>query len=218
MGLFMKHTILGKSMGSKPRIIFLSLLIVLTSCTNNQVMRVPFSPNSVISNDGIFNFNEWNQSATIDLSKNNWLHLMQNEDFLFLAIKDNEESGKYIDLYMANDSIGTVNFHASMQLGERQLKGNWNDTIPAWRWGNNSNWTANKVKIIDKNENLSFVESVEVYQGFEFKIAKGKIQCKKSKIRIEIKDFIGQEEDIVFPDPSDRMNTENWFLIELGSL
>lgn len=102
-----------------------------------------------------------------------------------------------------------------MQLSQRQLGTVWNDTIPKWNWGNNHNWKANKVKIISNNQTMTFIETVARYEGFEFKIAKSKLKSNTSKIRLEIKDFIGKDDDIVFPIDSERLNTKNWFKLEL---
>ena len=130
-----------------------------------------------------------------------------------MGINNKENVGRYVDLYLENESIGIVNLHASMQLGERKLIDSWNDTIPAWSWGNNNGWTANVVEPLNKGGEGSFLASVKPYQGHEFQISKKKIKDKKLKIRLEIKDFIGQAEDIIFPVDSKRNETENWLKV-----
>ena len=169
---------------------------------------------SKIQIDGFFNANEWRKSKAIEIVFNNTLYLIQDKDYFYLGIKITEDLGRYIDLYIANDSIGTINLHASMQLGERQLMDYWSDTIPAWNWGNNVEWAANNVKVVNESKEMSFMESVEDYEGFEFRISKSKIKSKNIKVRLEIKDFLGQASEIVFPLNSNRMKTEDWFLIE----
>lgn len=198
----------------KKHIILLSIAL-LTSCNNASLTDVPSISMVKIQIDGIFNANEWNKSKAIEITLDNSLYLMQDKDYFYLGIKITEDVGRYIDLYVDNDSIGMINLHASMQLGERQLTDNWSDTIPAWNWGNNIKWTANNVKVVNESEQLPFLESVERYEGFEFQISKSKIRSKKVKIRLEIKDFVGQASEIVFPLNSDRMKTEGWFLLEL---
>jgi len=192
-----------------------SLIIILFSCTNSNTSKVPIKHQVDISVDGIFDAKEWECSKAINISQNNTLLLIQNVDYIFLGIKNNETTARYVNLYIENNTIGTINFHASMQLSERQLSGIWNDTIPKWNWGNNSNWTANKIKIISRDETIPFIETVALYEGFEFKIAKSKLKSNTFKIRLEIKDFIGKEEDIVFPIDSERLTMEKWFQLEL---
>lgn len=199
---------------SNPKNIISSLLVLLISCTNDDLKIIPTIEQVNISIDGIFNSESWDKSRIIEITPTNSLYLIQDKNFLFLGIKNKEDVGRYVDIYLNNNSIGTINLHASMQLGERKLNSNWNDTIPSWNWGNNLNWTANVVKVINQRKQESFLESVEDYQGFEFKIEK-KILRKESKIRIEIKDFMGEANRIVFPSNSVRLNTKKWFLLKL---
>jgi len=195
--------------------IILLSVVLLTSCKTSRSTDVPSISKIKIRIDGFFNVEEWDKSKIIDITSNNSLYLIQDDDYLFLGIKNNEDVGRYIDLYLDNDSIGTINLHASMQLGERQLYGNWNDTIPGWNWGNNLKWTANIVEVVNETDQITFLESVENYEGFEFQISKNKIRSKKVRIRFEIKDFVGQASEIVFPLNSVRMKTEDWLLLEL---
>ena len=192
------------------------LCVVLFTCrSDSSLTDIPFKSNINVRIDGLFNAEEWDKSKNIYLTSNNSVQLIQDEDYLFIGIKNNEDVGRYIDLFMDNDSIGTINLHASMQLGERQLSDNWNDSIPTWNWGNNSNWTANTVVVVNESENISFLESIEPYQGFEFQISKKKIKSKKVRIRLEIKDFMGQETDLIFPLNSEHLKPEDWALLEL---
>lgn len=198
----------------KKHIILLSVAL-LTSCNNSSLTNIPSVSIATIQMDGFFGLDEWNKSKAIGISLDNTLYLMQDKNYFYLGIKISEDVGRYIDLYMDNDSIGTINLHASMQLGERQLTENWSDTIPEWDWGNNSRWTANNVMAVSDSEEISFLESVAEYEGFEFQISKSKISGKTIKIRLEIKDFEGQASEIVFPLNSNRTKTEDWFLVAL---
>ncbi len=103
-----------------------------------------------------------------------------------------------------------------MQLGERVLNKGWNDTLPAWNWGNNIDWLANKIEFGEKGRKSTFRESFKHYEGHEFRIAKRKFSSNHVKIRIEIRDFDGQAKDIIFPDNSERYNLENWFNLQLS--
>ncbi len=195
-------------------IILLSITL-FTSCDELNSTDIPFSSKINIQIDGLFNKEDWSNSKVIELTSNNSLYLIQDKDNLFLGIQNKENVARYIDLYIDNESIGTINLHASMQLGERQLIDEWSDTIPEWNWGNNTNWTANKVEVVSEDEKIPFIESLKSYDGHEFQISKKKINNKKVKIRLEIKDFVGQADDIIFPINSERKRTDNWFMIEL---
>lgn len=196
------------------RYIFLLSFILFSSCRESNLTDVPFRANMNIQIDGLFDEEDWNRSRTIEITPSNSLHLVQDKYYLFLGISNYEDIGRYVDLYIDNDSIGIINLHASMQLGERLLTDNWNDTIPVWNWGKNTYWTANNVVVIDESEEISFLESVKPYQGHEFKISKNHIG-KKIRVRLEIKDFLGKASDIVYPFNSERQRTEDWYLLEL---
>ena len=148
------------------------LTVLLTSCDQKKSTKIPFSSEINIRIDGVFDAEDWNSSKIIQLTPNNSLYLIQNKDYLFMGIYNNENVGRYVDMYLYNESLGTVNLHASMQLAERQLIGNWNDTIPAWNWGNNRDWISNKVEVVNDNDEIPFLESVKPYQGHEFQISK----------------------------------------------
>ncbi|MCD2259502.1 hypothetical protein [Psychroserpens luteolus] len=195
--------------------IALILLILLVSC--NDVNEIPLKSNIEIQIDGLLREKDWEDSKIITLKPSTTLFYIEDEVNLFIGIRNTDSINRYIDLYINNDSIGTINLHASMQLGERLLGDHWNDTIPTWDWGNNKDWISNNVEIVNHNENMSFQESIAPYEGFEFKILKRKIKSKKNRIRIEIKDFLGEAQDIVYPLDSERNNKENWNTINIKS-
>ncbi|WP_298899639.1 hypothetical protein [uncultured Psychroserpens sp.] len=195
MNIFQKH-------------IALISLTLLVSC--NDFNEIPLKSNMDIQIDGLLREKDWEDSKIVTVTPSTTLFYIEDEVNLFIGIRNTDSINRYIDLYINNDSIGTINLHASMQLGERVLGDHWNDTIPTWNWGNNKNWISNNVEIVNHNENMSFKESIASYEGFEFKISKQKIKSKKNRIRIEIKDFLGEAQDIVYPLDSERNTTENW--------
>ncbi len=199
----------------KIKLFQLLLVILWTSCTTQIVGTIPFDTDVKMQIDGLFGEEEWSKAKLVRITPNNSLYLIQNQKYLFLGVRNNEKVGRYLDLYLENDSIGAINLHASMQLGERQLTEDWNDTIPKWNWGNNREWTANMVGFLDDNEHHSFLESVRPYQGFEFQISKKKIRSKKVRIRLEIKDFVGQADEIIYPIESHRKIANDWLFLEL---
>ena len=186
---------------------------LLISCGTYTYHRVPIGKNVTI--DGFFDKEEWKGAKTIKITPNNFLYLIQNTDYLFLGVQNNEQTRRYIDLYVASNSGRITNLHASMQLGERELTEYWNDTIPPWNWGNNQGWTSNKVEILDRTGDIPFLERIKPYQGHEFQISKEKIGQKQFRIRLEIKDFIGEADDIIFPNDSESNSIQNWFTIEV---
>ena len=196
-------------------IIVLFVVFSLTFCSKPEITEIPFRSKVDIEVDGVFGAEEWDGAQTFQVTPTNFVSLFQNENYLFLGIRNKEHVSRYVDLYIANDAIGTTNLHASMQLGERQLIDHWNDTTPAWNWGNNIDWEANIVEVENEDETISFLESVKPYEGHEFQISKRKLKGEQVKIRIEIKDFVGQASDVIFPAASERYNTEHWFVITL---
>ncbi len=192
----------------------LLILVILHSCTKDSNV-VPTIDTITVSTDGQLDERIWNQSLAFDLPSTYTLHLLQNDEAVWMAIELGEKSGKYVDVYLHNDSIGTINLHASMQLGERMLAGNWNDTIPAWNWGNNYDWIANTIRYKEHNEKMLLMESIAPYQGFEFKISKSRILQNRLFIRLEIKDFTGTGENYIYPLLSKREDPGNWLNVSL---
>ncbi len=124
---------------------------------------------------------------------------------------------RYVDVYLDTEDSVIINLHSSMQLGERILNDHWNDTIPDWSWGNNSYWNANTVNLLTHNDNVPFLESVEPYEGFEFIISKHKLDASEVRIRIEMRDFLGEAEDMILTPRSERYDAKSWpqlYLVE----
>ena len=187
----------------------------LVACNTSNNSNTPMDNSVAISIDGIIDANEWKTSRVYDIASENKLYLVQDEAYVYMAIKRDAKVARYVDVYLTNDSNELINLHASMQLGERLLIGNWDDNNPAWKWGNNDGWQSNTARIIKKGNDLSFLETLKPYDGYEFKISKKKIKSNNFKLRIEIKDFIGEAEEITFPKNTDRKEQKNWFQINL---
>jgi hypothetical protein len=196
------------------KIQILLLIIILFGCTRND-SSVPTVSGKTINPDGLFNEKVWSRSRIFALPSASTLHLLQSDDDVFLAIEFDDEFGKYVDVYISNDSMGTINLHASMQLGERILTDNWNDTIPLWNWGNNQGWIANTIRYKENNETLLLMESIEPYDAFEFVISKSKLRQNSLFIRLEIRDFTGKVEDHIYPPLSKREDTSSWLQVNL---
>jgi hypothetical protein len=192
--------------------LLISLFTLLMACNSNTSNRVPVME-STVTIDGTLEVNEWNKALEVDLESEVVLLLGQNEKNLFLGIK-RDSVARYVDLYIkTGDSL--KNIHASMQLGERSLYGEWNDTIPGWNWGNNKLWTANKVSLLTNNDSLPFSKQVNPYDGFEFTIDKSMLGSNTFRLFVEIKDFMGEAKDIKFPKDATRKEYEKWYKVRL---
>ena len=184
-------------------------ILMLAGCSENN-KQVPTESGAIIIPDGHFNEEAWDESLTFELAPEGKLHILQSEEEVLLGIQYKKALGKYADVLLSNDSMGTINLHASMQLGERLLVGNWNDTIPAWNWGNNTGWIANTVYYREHNEKLLLMESIAPYEGFEFRISKKKIRQNKLLLRLEIHDFMDTSKNEFYPVLSNRKDTSSW--------
>ncbi len=191
----------------------LLFLFLTPSLLSSQSINddIPYLPDFQLKIDGMFHESAWQSAKNISLTDSNRFYLAQNDTLIFLGMYHEGVQSKYVDLFLSNESIGTINLHASMQLGERQLTANWDDSSPAWNWGNNTLWTANHVEMINHSKDIPLMESIKPYQGYEFQIDKRKLQGTKAKIRLEVRDFQGKSEDLIFPENSTRKHTAQWF-------
>jgi len=193
-----------------------SILLLLVFCNRSDPGDIPLRDDLTVEIDGLFKDQEWRNAKRVELTPNNILYLAQTEEYLFLGVQNQENVARYVDVYLEGEAMGMLNLHASMQLGERQLHPGWNDTVPAWNWGNHSGWMANVVEFSTKAESASFLESIKPYQGQEFRISKKKLRDGNAKLRLEVKDFIGEASDIIFPENSTRNTSSQWFDLVLA--
>ncbi len=195
---------------------FLVIALLTSLAHSSRAQQIPSSQSVSIEIDGFLDEEEWKQPQKVTCGPQHQLLLLQDEQHLYIGIKgDEKEFARYVDLYLETRTMGMINLHASMQLGERLLTENWNDTIPQWNWGNNTNWEANTVQVISDDENIPFIESLKPYEGFEFRISKKKLGEETVRIRIEIKDFLGQTDGVVYPSASLRNETDQWLQLDL---
>jgi len=187
---------------------------LLMACANSKKKNIPKLNGIHITTDGMFTEQAWGKAKQIEMNTYNKLLLFQTDSFLYVGVRNIEKIARYVDVYINSDSLGLLNLHASMQLGERKLEGNWNDTIPTWHWGNNNQWTANIVSVNTKKNNLPFLETINTYEGFEFKISKRKIGNTEIALRIEINDFMGEATSIIFPDGLLDYDLKNWYVVK----
>lgn len=188
--------------------------LIVGSC--GLKVKVPHKQETMINLDGKIGSEEWQDTNSVQINSMMDLLLLQNNSDFYLAIEVSEDVARYVDIFIKPSGHDITNLHASMQLGERLLTGEWNDTIPQWNWGNNDNWSANTVILRNHNDTIPFIQLVQPYNGFEFRIARDKIEP-QFKIRIEIKDFEGKAEDVVYPKHSKRDDLGSWKEIDLNN-
>jgi hypothetical protein len=191
------------------------IIILMISCTIPKSSEIPFIKNSNIKIDGIFDDKNWKISKTISITSKHSFHLIEDSKYLFIGIKSNENTSRYVDLYLSNNELGMINLHASAKLCERKLEGNWVNNTPSWNWGNNNGWEVNTVVFSSDDRSIPFSKRVISYEGYEFKISKEKINLDKLWVRFDVEDFMGDFERISFPSNSNYAKVENWFLITM---
>lgn len=189
------------------------ILLYFFSLTFGQSVKVPFNISSV-EIDGFFKEKEWAGAKMIEVGNKTHLFLKQDKQFIFLGIKRNPGMAIYVDFYL-KEKKSIRNLHASMQLGERELTGEWNDSSPDWQWGNNKLWSANSVRYVTDDESIPFLNQINEYEGYEFKIDKTMITSKKIQIMIEIRDFMGEAKTIIYPEAAKRDNSSKWGWLKL---
>ena len=181
-----------------------------------KALKVPLLPDAGIQPDGNFEEKVWQKARKVKLAERTTLYLFQNQDALFVGIRNEDGARRYTDAYVHSEAIGTVNLHASMQLGERVLHDGWDDSTPAWNWGNNSQWQANTVKLDEaKDKQLPFSDRLQPYHGQEFRIDKTKLAPGQVRLRLEVRDFMGEAEAISFPEESTRADVGSWVSLKL---
>jgi hypothetical protein len=191
------------------------VLILLVSCQSEGQVKIPIVLNSRIHIDGLPGLHEWSKSLKILLKEEYTLHLMADSAFLYVAAFG-ENKSPYTDLYIRTET-GLINLHASMQLGERLLpEGDlWDDTTPAWNWGNNLQWTANTVSYKrGASESLPFTEQVVPYKGQEFKIEIEKLG-KNFSLFVTIRDFADAAALASFPPNGVPRDVSTWQLLSI---
>lgn len=183
----------------------------------NRKIKIPKTKGNPILIDGLFSNEEWKDATIIELDPSTKLFLQQYKGDVFLGVK-NDGGAWYVDLYLENSNQEIFNLHASMQIGERLLKGDsWSDNDPAWLWGNHTSWIANEAKTdASKDKNLPFSQRLFRREGVEFQIRRSRFPGKQWRMRIEIRDFAGKQADVIFPKLSERKNTDKWLLLELN--
>lgn len=182
-----------------------------------QIIKVPKGDGTPVLTDGKFSSEEWRDAITVAAAPSVKLYLKQFRNNVFIGVNMETESPSYVDIFLQTGDNQLYNLHASAQIGERLLTGDaWTDTNPPPRWGNHVDWIANEAKVdSDKTRDLPFPKKLFPYAGMEFQLRRSRFTGKSWRIRIEVRDFVGQSPDIVFPNGSERKNTTRWAILNL---
>lgn len=132
---------------------------------------------------------------------------------VWLALVPQAKHATYVDLFLADGDGRVHNLHASLQWGERVVAGRaWTDREPATAWGLPAHWGANRIAWAPGGREAKEVTraSFVPYAGHEFWISRQRFPGKTWRVRIELRDFAGQEADQVFPAGSTRYEPGGW--------
>ena len=164
--------------------------------------------------DGQIVNEEWKGASSISISDSITLHLVQDQKYLFIAMKKNTPVVQpfYTDVFIKTDTA-VYALHASFQVGELSFADKAADTL-RYQFGNMKKWMANEVKGKKPgiSRNQPFVEQIYPYDGYEFQIDKSKLLSKNKDISIyiEIGSFIDGKIITTFPAKAERKNSQNW--------
>lgn len=196
-----------------PGLVFLALAALAQAAET----RVPWRAGEPQC-DGRLQDAEWAEAAGVKAGATVRLLVQRHEGTVSLGVRATNEWPGYVDLFLQTEEGVVHNLHASMQLGERIVRGrDWDDRTPATVWGRGEGWLANTQRLRperakdDPPTRASFVP----YDGHEFVISRTRFTGKVWRLRVEVRDFRGQHADIVFPSGSSRHDPAGWWQLRL---
>lgn len=186
--------------------------MVVAEPTKPQITRVPHRTTQAVEIDGRIRSEEWDGSHELLITPDVTLMMFHTKDDVLLAVRLKTAAPAYVDMFLLLEDEKRVNLHASMQVGERELpSAGWTDRAPPTHWGKQDRWQANFVRQVQgKPETAPLSESLVPYDGFEFRLSKDRFGRKGWRLRLEVRDFMGERKDIVFPTQSNRMDVATW--------
>lgn len=176
------------------------------------VTQVPKRSTVSVKIDGQIGSEEWDGAHELKIAPDVTLLIFHTKDSVHLAVRLRTDSPSYVDLFLLLNDEKPINLHASMQVGERKLpRAGWTDRDPPTHWGRQDRWKANSVKEVPgKPASAPLRETIVPYDGFEFLLSKDRFGRRDWRLRLEVRDFAGERKDIVFPNPSSRMDASSW--------
>lgn len=102
-----------------------------------------------------------------------------------------------------------------MRQGERVLprEGGWSDSDPPFRWGPLPGWQSNIAERTGAGSDAPLAEQLRPYQGYEFRIPFARLGRPPWQMRVEIRDFLGESEDVAWPAGSSRVDSGGWAVV-----
>lgn len=177
-----------------------------------SAMRVPLVSIESVEIDGRIGGDEWKGAHEVTVAPDVTLLVFHTKDDVLLAVRLKTPAPAYVDIFLLLEEEKRINLHASMQVGERALpaKG-WTDREPPTHWGRQDRWRANAVKQLPgKPKSAPLTETLVPYEGFEFQLARERFGGKRWRLRLEVRDFMAERPDIIFPNQSTRMDSASW--------
>jgi hypothetical protein len=191
--------------------------VVLTAISAHDpagppVTPIPSQATEKIKIDGRISPEEWAGAHALPVSPEVTLLALHTADDVFLAVRIKTPSPSYVDLFLMLEENKRINLHASMQVGERELAAaGWDDRDPPTHWGRQDRWRANQVKEAPgKQASTPLRDAFVRYDGFEFRLSKARFGRAGWRMRLEVRDFGGEREDIVLPKASTRFDAATW--------
>ena len=199
----------------------LAVTSLLVACAPRESVEsdyilAPYFSDS-INADGFFEESFWVNAPEYPLGNNSTVKFVANEQGLIIGISADNEVARYADLYFALAGDHILNLHASMQTGQRELRGNdWTDESPEWEWGRSSLWTASTTSMRpDASTDAPFHKTISSMDGYEFMIDYRLIGTGPWRMLIEYRDFVGHAQDNVLPEYGSRMNSSEWIEVRV---
>lgn len=176
--------------------------------------------------DGVFSSGEWEDATAVVADSSVTLHFKRNRGDVFIGANLTNLHVPVIDVFLQSGEGPIMQFHASAQLGERELSAHGEENDPAFHWGVTSGWYANEVRWdqivrdslltegVDPNE--ARLATMVRYDGFELQLRRAKLGGSEWRLHVEVMAGPDYEIPHVYPEGTDRRSTDGWLVLELG--
>lgn len=169
------------------------------------------TPECAFQSDGGLTEALWSDVAWQELGEGVRIAMLEMGGQLCIGVDVREAGLRYVDIFVSDGVSELHNLHASMQVGERRLpEVGWTDATPETSWGQTTQWRANHVTLIaGANDRGVFSDQVAPYDGYEIVIELSRMP-RPWRMRVEVRDFEGARQDVVWPEGSARALPQTW--------
>lgn len=174
-------------------------------------LRLP--EGSSIMVDGRIGQGEWADASYMMLEGGATLMAKRRSDDLLLGVRLPVGAYRYLDVYVRDSDGRSINLHASMRQGERVLPKEWTDSSPAFAWGPLKDWQSSIARRTTAPPDAPISRQLEPIEGYEMRVPVAHLGCPPFSVRVEIRDFIGEAPDWVYPAASSRSDHSTWLRI-----